>query len=117
MNPKENIILNKTFAFSLCTIKLYQELTKQHEYVISRQLLKSATSIGANVNESTAAQTKPDFITKMAVASKEARETKYWLQLLNESQLVKIDTTEMMKEIDEIISILTAIVKTSQLNR
>lgn len=114
MNTKENIILDKTFKFSLDVIKVYQTLTKEHEYILSRQLLKAATSIGANVNESTAAQSKADFIAKMAIASKEARETKYWLRLLNEAKLVELDTAHLLKEIDEIISILTAIVKTSQ---
>lgn len=117
MNTKENIILDKTFKFSLDVIKVYQSLTYKHEYVLSRQLLKSATSIGANVNESTAAQSKADFIAKMAIASKEARETKYWLRLLTEAKIGEIETEQLLKDIDEIISILTAIVKTSQTNR
>jgi four helix bundle protein len=117
MEGKENIILEKTFKFSLDIINVYQQLTKEHEYIISKQLLKSGTSVGANVNESTAAQTKADFITKMAIASKEARETKYWLRLLKESKLVHVDLSSLLKEIDEIISILTVIVKTAQKNR
>lgn len=117
MEGKENIILEKTFKFSLDIINVYQQLTKEHEYIISKQLLKSGTSVGANVNESTAAQTKADFITKMAIASKVARETKYWLRLLKESKLVHVDLSSLLKEIDEIISILTAIVKTAQKNR
>jgi four helix bundle protein len=79
-------------------------------------LLRSGTSIGANINESTAAQSKADFIHKMSIASKEARETKYWLMLLNKSQLVVINLEKYIKEIDEIINILNAIVKTSQQN-
>ncbi len=117
MSTKENIILDKTFKFSLDVIKVYPNLTDKHEYVLSRQLLKSATSIGANVNESTAAQSKADFIAKMAIASKEARETKYWLRLLTESKIGEIETKQLLIDIDEIISILTAIVKTSQTNR
>lgn len=117
METKANIILEKTFKFSLDVIKVYQQLTQKHEYILSKQLLRSGTSVGANVNESTAAQTKADFITKMAIASKEARETKYWLRLLKESKIVDIDFTLLLKEIDEIISILTAIVKTAQKNR
>ena len=113
---KENIIQKKTFDFSLQIIDLYKKLKENHEYEISKQLLRSATSIGANVEEASAGQTKRDFIAKMAIASKEARETKYWLRLLDKSQLVKLDYISYLKEIDDIINILTAIVKTSQKN-
>jgi len=91
-------------------------LKSNNEFIFSKQLLRSGTSIGANINESTAAQSKADFIHKMSIASKEARETKYWLMLLNKSQLVVINLDMYLKEIDEIINILTAIVKTSQQN-
>jgi four helix bundle protein len=116
MNEKENPILEKSFQFSLTIIELYKFLKKNKEFVISKQLLRCGTSIGANVNESIAAQTKKDFITKMAIASKEARETKYWIMLLQESQFVKKDFKEYLVDIEEIIRILTSIVKTSQLN-
>ena len=90
MNDK-NIIREKSFQFSLNIIELYKKLINNKEYVLSKQLLRSATSIGANVEEATAAQTKRDFITKMSIASKEARESKYWLRLLKESKLVEND--------------------------
>jgi len=77
-------------------------------------LLRSGTSIEANVEEAIAAQSKKDFIAKMSISSKEARETKYWLRLLNESKYINIDYLEYLKDIEEIINILTAIVKTSQ---
>ncbi|WP_366142659.1 four helix bundle protein [uncultured Aquimarina sp.] len=77
--------------------------------------MRSATSIGANVAEAGAAQSKKDFISKMAIASKEARETRYWLRLLNESDLVNINLSSHLDEINQIIKILTKIVKTSQL--
>jgi four helix bundle protein len=67
---KQNIILEKSFEFSLVIIKLYQQLIEQKEFIMLKQLLRSATSIGANVNEATAAQTKKDFILKMSIASK-----------------------------------------------
>jgi len=86
----------------------------QKEFVLSKQLLRSGTSIGANIEEGLAGQSKKDFISKMSLASKEARETKYWLKLLQESQIVKHNFTGYIKNIDEIINILTAIVKTSQ---
>ncbi|OGU35107.1 MAG: four helix bundle protein [Ignavibacteria bacterium GWB2_35_6b] len=110
----ENIILNKSFEFALEIIELYKMLRSNKEYVISKQLLRSGTSIGANVEEATAAQTKKDFITKMAIASKEARETRYWLRLLDKSKLIDYDYNKYIKLINEIIKILTAIVKTAQ---
>ncbi len=110
----ENIILTKSFDFAISIIGLYKILIEQKEYVISRQLLRSGTSIGANVEEANAGQTKKDFIAKMSISSKEARETKYWLRLLDRSQFVKFDFTGYLSEIDQIINILTKIVKTAQ---
>jgi len=111
---EDNKILNLTFDFSIQIIGLYKLLVQQNEYVISKQLLRSATSIGANVEEATAAQTKKDFIMKMSIASKEARESKYWLRLLDKSQMVKADYSVYLTSIEHIINILTKIVKTSQ---
>jgi len=109
-----SIIKNKTFQFSLKIIQLYKQLLNEKEYIISRQLLKSGTSIGANVEEALAGQSKKDFIAKMSISSKEARETKYWLRLLKESELTLLNVNDELVDIDEIIRILTAIVKTSQ---
>ncbi len=117
MRAKDNIILNKSFEFALAIIDLYKDLITKNEYVISKQLLKSATSIGANVEEATAAQSKKEFVSKMSIASKEARETRYWLRLLERSKLVNQDYLIYLSDIDEIISLLTAIVKTSQSNK
>jgi four helix bundle protein len=111
---KDNIIQNKTFDFALSVIALYSKLIEQKEYVLSKQLLRSATSIGANVEEAIAGQSRKDFISKMSIASKEARETRYWLRLLQKSQLVRIDFTPFLRDIEEIIRIITAIVKSSQ---
>ncbi len=111
---QNNIIQQKSFDFALRIIDLFQVLKNDKEYIISRQLLKSGTSIGANIEEALAGQTKKDFITKMAIASKEARETKYWLRLLKESKFISKDISNYILDIDEIINILTAIVKTSQ---
>jgi four helix bundle protein len=113
---KENLVLEKSFAFSLSIIELYKILRAKSEFVISKQLLRSATSIGANANEASAAQTKKDFIAKMAISSKEARETHYWLRLLQKSQLVPLDYNDYILQIEELIRIITAIVKTSQSN-
>ena len=113
---KQNVIYDKSFDFSLKVIGLYKILLSNKEYILSKQLLRSGTSIGANVSESTAAQSKKDFISKLSISSKEARETKYWLLLLQKSKLVDIDYSEYIKDIEEIIRILTSIIKTSQNN-
>ena len=110
----ENKIVSLTFDFSLEIIRLYKSLVDRKEYVISKQLLRSATSIGANVEEANAAQTKKDFIAKMSIASKEARETKYWLRLLDKRKLVPLDYSTFLTLIEHIINIITKIVKTSQ---
>ena len=111
---KENVIREKSFTFALKTIELYKTLIEKREYVLSKQLLRSGTSIGANVEESTAAQSANDFVHKMSLASKEARETKYWLMLLQQSRLVDYDYSFYLKDIEEIINILTSIIKTMQ---
>ena len=110
----ENKILEISFDFSLQVISLYKILIDKKEFILSKQLLRSGTSIGANIEEATAAQTKKDFITKMSIASKEARETKYWLRLLDQSKLVDIDYSNYLMSVEHIINILTKIVKTSQ---
>ena len=81
---------------------------------ISKQIIRSATSIGANIEEAIAAQSKKDFISKMSIASKEARETKYWLRLLDKSELTSISVSTYLIEIEHIINIITKIIKTSQ---
>jgi four helix bundle protein len=111
---KDNWILESSFKFSLEIIELYKFLIKSNEYVLSKQLLRSATGIGANVEEATAGQSKRDFIAKMSIASKEARETRYWLRLLDKSQLVKGNYSDQLQSIDIMIKVLTKIVKTSQ---
>jgi four helix bundle protein len=113
---KENIIVTKSFDFALAIIEFYKQLVEQKEFVISKQLLRSGTSIGANVQEATAAISKKDFTAKMSISSKEARETKYWLQLLDRSKLVDLDYSKVIDDVDQLINILTAIVKSSQNN-
>jgi four helix bundle protein len=109
----ESVIQRKSFAFALQIIKLCSKLREKHEYVLAKQLLRSGTSIGANVEEASAGQSRKDFLAKMAVASKEARETRYWLRLLRESELVELDVTNELNSADELIRILTSIVKTT----
>src|SRR6266545_8174579 len=105
----ESIIQGKSFAFALQIVQLYKKLREQREYVLSKQLFESGTSIGANVAEATAGQSRKDFLSKMAIASKEARETKYWLLLLQQSKLVDVDVTIHLAQVEELIRILTAI--------
>lgn len=110
----ENKILEMSFDFSLQIIILYKKLSDNKEYILSKQLLRSGTSVGANVEEAIAAQSKKDFISKMSIASKEARETRYWLRLLDKSKLVDVDYSSYLNSVEHIINILTKIVKTSQ---
>ncbi|WP_139958935.1 four helix bundle protein [Flavicella sediminum] len=113
---KESIIKTKSYKFSLGIISLYKELLVEKEFVLSKQLLRSGTSIGANIEEALAGQSKKDFIAKMSILSKEARETKYWLRLLNDSELTRLKVDHLLLDIDELIRMLTAIVKTTQQN-
>lgn len=107
---------DKSFKFSLLIIDLYKKLIIEKEYVISKQLLKSGTSVGANIEEANAGISKKEFAHKMSIASKEARETLYWLRLLNESKLVELDVSIELDKINELIKMLTSIVKTTQEN-
>ena len=111
-----NVVKDKSFAFSLRIIELYKVLKEEKEFIISKQLLRSGTSIGANISESEAAQSKRDFIAKLSISSKEARETLYWLQLLSQSKLVDLDYSSYVKDAEELVKILTSIIKTSQKN-
>ena len=86
---KPNVIIDKTYKFALDIINIYRQMLKQNEFVLSKQLVRAGTSIGANAEEATAAQSRKDFISKMSISSKEARETNYWLRLLRDSQLCK----------------------------
>ena len=95
------IIRTKSFEFALAVIRLYQALQQQHEYVISKQLLRCGTSIGANVEEATAGQSRKDFLSKMAIESKEARETKYWLPLLQQSNLAQVDVASCLAQVED----------------
>ena len=114
----DNIIADKSKSFALRVIKMYKYLTKeQSEYVISKQLLKSGTSIGANVKEAIRGQSKPDFYAKMNIALKEASETEYWLELLYESEYIsKIQFDSVYADCQEVIKLLVSITKTQKLN-
>ncbi|MBQ8656240.1 MAG: four helix bundle protein [Prevotella sp.] len=114
LKQRDNIILTKTEHFGDRIIKLYQYLTDvKHEYVMSKQILRSGTSIGANVAESRNAQGPKDFISKLNIALKEADETHYWLgSLYRADYMTQPQYESMHSDNDEIIRILTSIIKT-----
>ena len=111
---KENIIITKSDAYSNRILKLYQYLTEvKHEHVISKQILRSGTSIGANIAESRNAQGEKDFINKLNIALKEADETDFWLKkLLNGEYITPNQYESMFQDNDEIVKILTKVIKT-----
>ena len=109
-----SLIKDKSYCFALEIIGLYKILLKQNEFVLSKQLLKSGTSIGANVEEALAGQSRADFLSKMSIASKEARETNYWLRLLKDSGIIsKTEIEPLLAESESIANILTTIMKTT----
>ncbi len=108
---KNNIIQEKTFNFAVRTINVYKYLTnKKKEFVLSKQLLRSGTSIGANVEESIGGQSDKDFISKISIAYKEARETTYWIKLLEATDYLSIQEAQsLINDVDEICKILGSI--------
>lgn len=119
MIKKSNPIEDKSFAFAVRSVNLYKHLTEnKREYILSKQFLRSSTSIGANVSEAERGQSKPDFISKMSIALKEANETEYWLQLLYASEyLNEAEFTSMSRDVNELISLLVAICKSASKNK
>lgn len=115
---KENAIKTKSFAFSLRMVKLYKILLQdKKEFVLSRQLLRSGTAIGALIREAEHAESRADFIHKMAIAQKEANETEYWLDLLFFSEFLSQEEFKLFKnEIMELKKILSSIIITSKNN-
>jgi four helix bundle protein len=111
---KENILQEKSFQFALKIIGLYKFLQGNKEFVISKQLLRSGTSIGANIEEAIGSYSKREFASKMSISLKEARETKYFIRLLDGSKMVEHNYESYLKDVEELVNILTAIVKTCQ---
>ncbi len=113
---KENIIKDKSYAFALKMVDLCRILcADQKEYVLSKQLLRSGTAIGALVREGEHAQSKADFISKMSIALKEANETDYWLALMKDSDYISINQYKPLEEdVKELIKLLVSIVKTAR---
>ena len=111
---KDNIIQEKSYNFALRIIKLYKYLTSEKkEFVLSRQVLRSGTSIGANVEEAIGGQSEKDFFAKISVAYKESRETHYWIRLLRDSQyLDEKASSSILKDCNELIKIIGSIQRT-----
>jgi len=112
-------IQERTFEFAIRIVKLCQYLDEKPgvKRILSNQLLRSGTSVGANIEEAQAGQSRADFLSKMSIASKEARETLYWLKLLEKAELISCDRLQDLKqEADEIVRILTSIVKATKQN-
>ena len=112
----DNVIVNKSKAFALRTIKLYQYLCEEKkEFVLSKQLLRSGTSIGANVKEAIRGQSKADFVFKLNISLKEASESEYWLELLHESgYITDAQFSSIYADCIEILKLLTAIINSSK---
>jgi four helix bundle protein len=115
-HPKE--IRARTFAYALRAVKLYQHLQAKRDgagWVLGKQYLRAATSIGANMAEAQAGETRADFIHKLGIAQKEARESLFWLQLLSESKLVgTARLSPLVRETEELIAVITAILVSSK---
>ena len=116
---KENVIVDKSKAFALRIIRMYQYLcSEKKEFVLSKQVLRSGTSIGANVKEAIRGQSKADFYAKMNIALKECSETEYWLELLHESGYIDDESFDSIyKDCKEILKLLMSITKTQKTER
>lgn len=113
---RDNVVKDKSFRFAIRIVKLFQYLqSEKKEFVLSKQVLRSGTSVGAMIREAEHSESNKDFIHKMAVAQKEINETIYWLELLKETDYLTIDEFDSLnKEAIEIIKLLTSIIKTSK---
>lgn len=112
---KENILGQKSFQFAIRIVNIYKQLNKQKEFVLSKQVLRSGTSIGANLREAEHAESRSDFIHKLSISLKEVNETKYWLELLSETHyLDSKQYSSLIIECEEILKLLIASIKTSK---
>ena len=112
---KRNVIKEKSFLFAIEIVGIYKVLAERKEFVLSKQVLRSGTSIGANVRESEHAQSKADFIHKLSISLKEANETEYWLDLLYETKYItQIEFENIKPKIIELLKLLISIINTSK---
>ena len=117
MLTKDTVLYRKAFAFAVRVVKLYQIIAEnKKEYILPKQLLRSGTSIGANVSEANGAISSPDFSSKISIAYKESLETKYWLSLLKETGFVTMEAfSSLHNDADELSKILFSVLKTTRL--
>ncbi len=115
---KENVIQSKSYNFALKIIQLYKFLSQEKkEFVLGKQILRAGTSIGANIEESVGAQSKKDFLSKVSIAYKEARETKYWICLLRDTKILSIEQAKgLLNDCEELLKIMGKIQTTIKLN-
>ncbi|MFA7682363.1 MAG: four helix bundle protein [Candidatus Peribacteraceae bacterium] len=114
---KNNPLKIKSYQFALHTLGIYKTLVAQKEFILSRQLIRSATSIGANIEEALQGQSKRDFLSKLSISLKEANEAHYWLRLLKDGGFLQKDKADdAILKVVEIIKLLTAIIKTTKKN-
>lgn len=111
---KENVVQSKSYAFAIRIVKACNWLqTEKKEYILSKQLLRSGTSIGANIEEAIGGQSKKDFYAKLTISYKEARETKYWIRLLTDTEyLTKTQSEPLLNDIEELLRLIGSIQKT-----
>ena len=111
---KPNPVREKSYVFAVDVVLLSGELAGARQFVLANQVLRAGTSVGANVEEALAGQSRRDFRSKMAIASKEAREAHYWLRLLRDGEIVHHERVhDMLQRCEELVRLLTAIVKSS----
>ena len=115
---KDNVVQLKSYAFAVKVVNVYKHLTEnQKEFVLSKQLLKSGTSIGANIEEAIGGQSGRDFFAKLTISYKEARETHYWIRLLKDTgYLLNPEADALLEDVDELLRIIGSIRKTVQNN-
>jgi len=118
MMKENNVVKDKSYEFALRIIKLYQYLVREKkEYVLAKQILRSGTSVGANVEEAIGGQTRKDFFSKMTIAYKESRETHYWIRLLKDSEYLESKHADsILSDCEELLKIIGSIIKTMKKN-
>ena len=113
---RDNVVQTKSYAFALRIVRLYRYLcSEKKEFVLSKQVLRSGTSIGANVEEAIGGQSSKDFLSKMRIAYKEIRETHYWLRLLRESELIDVrQAKSLIEDCEELLRLAGSIIRTTK---
>jgi four helix bundle protein len=111
---KDNVVQIKSYAFAVRIVKVFNYLSEQRkEYVLSKQLLRCGTSIGANIEEAIGGQSEKDFFAKLTISYKEARETHYWIRLLKDTDYLSVEEADnLLKDVDELLRIIGSIQKT-----